>query len=84
MLKEQDPSCVEALRGTKITLPAVILYYSTLSGTNGQNLTPKRYDEHTRHFYRGVSPRVFYTKHRQTSHLANQTNTFNEFTPVLL
>ena len=44
------------LKGTKITLLAVILYYSTLSGTNRQILTPKRYDEHHRHFYRGVPP----------------------------
>ena len=33
-------------KGTKITLPPVILYFSTLSGTNRQILTPKRYDEH--------------------------------------
>ena len=43
-----------ALKGTAITLPAVILYYSTLSGTNRQILTPKRYDEHPRHFYTRV------------------------------
>ena len=36
------------------TLPAVILYYSTLSGTNRQILTPTRYQEHPRHFYRRV------------------------------
>ena len=44
------------LKGTKITLPVVTLYYSTLSGTNRQILTPKRYDKHPRHFYRGVFP----------------------------
>ena len=42
------------LKGTAITLPALILYYSTLSDTNQQILTPKRYDEHLRHFYREV------------------------------
>ena len=29
---------------------------SRLSGTNPKILTPKRYDEHPRHFYRGVPP----------------------------
>ena len=38
-----------------ITLPAVILYYSTLSGTSRQILTPKRYDEHPRIFNAGGS-----------------------------
>ena len=47
---------LNTLKGTKIILPAVILYYSTLSGTNRQILTPKRYDEHPSHFYRGVPP----------------------------
>ena len=37
-----------------ITLPAVIVYCSTLSGTGPQILTPKRYDEHLCHFYMGV------------------------------
>ena len=44
------------LKGTAITLPEVILYDSTLSSTNLQILTPKRYDEHPSHFYRGVPP----------------------------
>ena len=35
---------------------AIILYYSTLTGTNRQILTPKRYDEHTRIFYTGFAP----------------------------
>ena len=39
-----------------MTLAAVILHYSTLSSTNRQILTPKRYDEHPRHFYSGVPP----------------------------
>ena len=44
------------------TLAAVILGFSTLSGTNPQIKTPKRYDEHPRHFYRGVpSLRGVYT-----------------------
>ena len=47
------------LKGTKITLPVVILYYSTLSGTNRQILTSKRYDEHPRNFYRGFPPPGF-------------------------
>ena len=37
-----------------ITLPAVILYYSRLNGINRQILTPERYDDHPRLFYRGV------------------------------
>ena len=37
-------------------LAAVILGISTLSGTNPEILTPKRYGEHPRHFYRGVPP----------------------------
>ena len=45
---------LNTLKGTKITLPSVILYYSTLSSTNRQIFTPKRYDKHPRHFYRGV------------------------------
>ena len=36
----------------------VILDFSTLSGTNSQILPPKRYDEHPRHFFRGVPPRA--------------------------
>ena len=42
--------------GITITLPAVILYYSTIRGTNRQMLNSKRYNEHPRHFYRGVPP----------------------------
>ena len=34
------------LKGTKITLPVVILYYSTLSSTNRQILTNKIYVKH--------------------------------------
>ena len=47
---------LNTLKGTctAITLPEIILYYSTLSGTNLQILTPKRYDKHSRHFYREV------------------------------
>ena len=45
---------LNTLKGTAITLSEVILYYSTLSGTNWQILSPKRYDEHPPHFYRGV------------------------------
>ena len=48
---------LNTLKGTKITLPAVILYYSTLSGANRQILTPKRYDEHPRHSYRETPSR---------------------------
>ena len=44
------------LKGTAINLLVVILYYCTLSGTKWQILTPKRYDEYPRHFYRGVPP----------------------------
>ena len=44
----------KTVKGIAIALPAVILYYSTLSGTIRQILTPKRYDEHPRHFCRGV------------------------------
>ena len=47
---------LNTLKGTKITLPVVILYYSTLSGTNQQILTPKRYNQHPPHIYRGVPP----------------------------
>ena len=50
---------LNTLKGTVITLPAVILYFSTLSSTNRQILTPKRYDEHPRHCYRGFPPGVF-------------------------
>ena len=46
------------LKGTKITLPVIILYYSTLSGTNRQILTSKRYDEHPVIFI-GESPLGF-------------------------
>ena len=35
-------------------LAAVILGFSSLSGTTPQIYTPKRYDEHPRHFYREV------------------------------
>ena len=49
---------LNTLKGTAITLPSVILYYSTLSGTNRQIFTPKRYDEHPCLFYRGVPPGV--------------------------
>ena len=44
------------LKGTAITLPAVILYCSTLSGTNRHVFIPEMYDEHPGHFYRGVPP----------------------------
>ena len=47
---------LNTLKGTAITLAAGILYYSTLSSANRQILTPKRYDEHPHHFYRGVPP----------------------------
>ena len=49
-----------SLKGTAITLPAIILYYITLSGTNRQILTPKRYDEHPRNFYGGVPPDLLF------------------------
>ena len=45
----------QAPKGTQTTLAAVILGFSTLSGTNPQILTAKRYDERPRHFYRGVT-----------------------------
>ena len=41
---------------TETTLAAVILGFSTLSGTNPQIKTPNRYDEHPHHFSRGVNP----------------------------
>ena len=47
---------LNALKGTATILPEVMLYYSTLSGTKGQILTPNRYDEHPCHFYRRVPP----------------------------
>ena len=48
---------LNTLKGTAITLPVDILYYSRLSGTNQQNfITPKRYDEHPHHFFRIVPP----------------------------
>ena len=47
-------SLLNTLKGYATTLPAVILYYSTLTGSNRQVLTSKRYDKHHRHFYRGV------------------------------
>ena len=47
---------LNTLKGNKITLPVVILYYSTLSSTDRQILTPKGYEEHTCHFYREVAP----------------------------
>ena len=55
--RDAHSSChflLNILKGTAITLPEVILYYSTLSGTNRQILTPKSYGEHPRHFYRGA------------------------------
>ena len=55
--RDTHSSChflLNTLRGTEIILPAVILYDSTLSSQ--QILTPKRYDEHPCHFYRGVPP----------------------------
>ena len=61
--RDAHSSChflLNTLKVTVITLPAVILYYSTLSGTNRQILTPKRYDEHPRHFYRGIPPGLIY------------------------
>ena len=39
---------------TETTLAAVFLGFSNLSGTNLKIETPKRYDEHPRHFYSGV------------------------------
>ena len=49
-----DISChifrLNTLKGTAIIVTVVILDFSTLSGTNLQILTPKRYDEHPRHF----------------------------------
>ena len=39
------------------TLPAAILYYSTLSGTNRQILTPKRYGKHPPDFCRDLPQR---------------------------
>ena len=59
--RDAHSSChflLNTLKDTAITLLAVILYYSILSGTNRQILTPKRYDEHPRHFYRGVPPPI--------------------------
>ena len=53
---------LNTLKGTATTLPAVILYYCTLSGKNRQILTPNRYDEHPRHFYRVVTPGYFFVK----------------------
>ena len=64
---------LDTLKGTKITLPAVILYYSTLSGTNRQILTPERYGEHSRHFYRTVLPGSSVTLTVQTRHFYNIT-----------
>ena len=52
---------LNTLEGTKITLAEVILYYSTLNGTNWQILSSQRCDEHPRHFYRGVLPGEWYT-----------------------
>ena len=49
---------LNTLKGTKITSPVVILYYSTLSGTNRQILIPKRYDS-TPIISIGESPREF-------------------------
>ena len=43
-------------KGTAIILTVVSVDFSTLSGTNLQILTPKRYDEHLRHFYMVVLP----------------------------
>ena len=43
-------------KGTAVTLTMVILEFSTLSGTNVQILSPKRYNEHLRHFYMGAPP----------------------------
>ena len=42
-------------KGTAIILTVVTLDISTLSSTNLQILTPKRYDEQPRHFYMEVS-----------------------------
>ena len=54
---------LNTLKGTEITLPAVILYHNTLSGKNRQIVTPKRYDEHPGHFIaRVVSPGYFFVK----------------------
>ena len=57
--RDAHSSChflLNTLKYTVKTLLAVFLYYSTLSGTNRQILTPKRYNEHPHHFYRGVLP----------------------------
>ena len=57
--RDKHTSChflLHTQKGTTITLLAAILYYSTLSGPNQQILTPKRYDEHPRPFYRGPCP----------------------------
>ena len=44
------------LKGTMTILTVVILDLSTVSGTNLQIWTPKRYDEHPCYFYTGVLP----------------------------
>ena len=48
-----------------IILTVVILDFSTLSATNVQFLTTKRYDEPHRHFHIRVAPR----KPRQTANI---------------
>ena len=39
-------------------LTEIILDFNTLRGTKPRILTPKRYDDHPRHFHLGVPPRA--------------------------
>ena len=64
---------LNTLKGTAITLSEVILYYSTVSGTNLQILTPERYDEHSRNFYRGVPPGEMCTVGHVKQHLQTRS-----------
>ena len=45
---------LNTLKGTTIPLTKVILDCSILGSTKPRILTPKRYDDHPRHFYMGV------------------------------
>ena len=47
---------ISILKGTTKGTTEDVLKLNTLKGTKTSFLTPKRYDEHPRHFYMGVHP----------------------------
>ena len=63
-------------KGTETTLATVILGFSTLSGSNPQIQTPKRYDEHPRYFNRKVPLWAYDAKHTRLTSCATRTIIF--------